>query len=79
MHSDLHMLEEFEVKQDEDQALAWFLRDYELDLVKCCIVLEEAHGHTITEPTNEGSCASISLIDEHCRELVHNSSPHISI
>ena len=32
VHSDFHVLEEFEVKQYEDQALAWFLRDYELPL-----------------------------------------------
>ena len=28
VHSDLHVIEEFEIKQDEEQALAWFLRDY---------------------------------------------------
>ena len=73
MHYDLHMLEEFEVKQDEEKALAWVLIDYELPLGKCCTVLEEAHDHTITEPTNGGSCASIRLMDECCKKLVYNS------
>ena len=79
MHSDLHVLEEFEVNQYEDQALAWFLRDYELPLGKCCTILEEEHDHTITEKTNGGSCGSIILMDDHCRDLAHNSSPHTSI
>ena len=48
VHSDLHVLEEFEVKLDEEKSLAWFLRDYELPIGKCCIVLEEAHDHTVT-------------------------------
>ena len=72
VHSDLHVLEELEVKQVEDQALVWFLRDYELPLGKCCTFLEEAHDHTLTKPTNGRSC-------EYCRDLVHNSSPHTSI
>ena len=54
VHSDLHVLEELEVKQDEEQAIAWFLRDYELPLGKCCTVFEEEHDHTVTEPTNGG-------------------------
>ena len=32
VHSDFHVLEKFEVNQYEDQALAWFLRDYESPL-----------------------------------------------
>ena len=79
VHSDFHVLEEFEVKQYEDQALAWFLRDYELPLGKCCTILEEAHDHTVTQKTNGGICGSIILIDEHYRDLAHNSSPHTSI
>ena len=79
VHSDLHVLEEFEVKQYEYQALAWFLKDYELPLGKCCTILEEAHDHTVTQKTNGGICGSIILIDEHCRDLAHNSSPHTSI
>ena len=79
VHSDFHVLEKFEVKQYEDQALAWFLRDYELPLGKCCTILEEAHDHTVTQKTNGGICGSIILIDEHCRDLAHNSSPHTSI
>ena len=75
---DLHVLEEFEVKQYEDQALALFLRDYELPLGKCCTILE-AYDHTVTEKTNGGSCGSIILMDENCRDLAHNSSPHTSI
>ena len=35
VHSDLHVLEKFEVKKYEYQALGWFLRDYELPLGKC--------------------------------------------
>ena len=49
VHFDLHVLEEFEVKQYEDQALAWFLRDYEFPLGKCCTILEEEHDHTVTQ------------------------------
>ena len=79
MHSDLHVLEDFEVKQYEDQELAWFLRDYEFPLGKCCAILEEEHDHTVTEKTNGGSCEYISLMDECFRDLVHNSSPHTSI
>ena len=71
----LHVLEEFEVKQYEDQALSWFLRDYELPLGKCCRILEEAHDHTVTQKTNEGICGYIILIDEHCRDFTHNSHP----
>ena len=41
--------------------------------------MEEAHDHTATQKTNGGICGSISLIDEHCRDLAHNSSPHTSI
>ena len=52
VHSNFHVLEEFEVKQDEDQALTWFLRDYELPLGKYYIISEEAHDHTVTDPTN---------------------------
>ena len=79
MHSDLLVLEEFEVKQYEDQALAWFLRDYEFPLEKCCTILEEEHDHTVTEKNYGGSCGYIILMDEHCRDLSHNSSPHTSI
>ena len=79
VHSRLHVLEEFEVKQYEDQALAWFLRDYDLPLGKCCTILEEAHYYTVTELTNEEICASISLMDECCKELVHTSSLPTSI
>ena len=79
MHSDLHVLKEFEVKQYEDQALAWFLRDYEFPLEKCCTILEEEHYHTVTEKTNGGSCGSIILMDENCSYLAHNSSPHSSV
>ena len=79
MHSDLHVLEKIEVKQDEEQALACFLRDYEFLLGKCCTILEEAHNLTVTKPTNEVSFTFIRLMDECCRELVHNSSPHTSI
>ena len=32
VHTDLHMLEEFEFKQDEDQAYAWSQRDYEFPM-----------------------------------------------
>ena len=39
VHSNFHVLE-FEVKQYEDQALAWFLRDYEFPIGKCCRILE---------------------------------------
>ena len=56
VHYDLHVLEEFEVKQYEDQALAWFIRDYELPLGKCCTILEEAHDHTVTDINNGGCC-----------------------
>ena len=73
------MLEEFEVEQYEEQALAWFLRDYEFALGKCSIVLEEAHDHTVAYPNNGGSRASIILMDDCCRDLVHNYSPHTSI
>ena len=52
MHTDLHMLEEFEVKQDEDQAPAWFQRDYEFPLGNCFVVLEEEHDLTFTKTTN---------------------------
>ena len=79
MHDDFHFLEEIEVKQDEEQELTWFLRGYELPIGMCYTILEETHDHTITEPTNGGSCASIILMDECCRELVHNSSSHTSI
>ena len=64
MHSDLHVLEDFEVKQYEVEALAWFLRYYEFPLGKCCTILEEAHDHTVTEKSNGGSCGSIILMDE---------------
>ena len=40
VHSDFHVLEKLEVNQYEDQALAWFLRDYELPLGKYCTILE---------------------------------------
>ena len=79
MHSYLHVLEKFEFKQYEDQALAWFLRDYELPLGKCCTILEEAHDHIVTQKTNGGICGYIILIDENCRDLAHNYSPHTSI
>ena len=79
VHSNFHVLEKFEVKQYEDQTLAWFLRDYSLHLGKCCTILEEAHDHIVTQKTNGGICGSIILIDEHCRYLAHNSSPHTSI
>ena len=79
VHSNLHVLEEFEVKQYEDQALVWFLRDYELPLGKCCTILEEAHDHNVTEKTNGGIFGYIILMDENCRDLAHNSSPHTSI
>ena len=79
VHSDLHVLEEFEVKQYEYQALPWFLRDYEFPLGKCCTLLEEEHNHTVTEKTNGGSFRSIILMDEHCRDLAKNSSLHTSI
>ena len=79
MHFYLHVLEEFDVKQDEDKALAWFLRDYDSPLGKCCIVLDEEHDHTVIEPTNGGSCGSIILMDKHCKDLAHNYSPHTSI
>ena len=49
LHSDLHVLENFKVEQYEDRALAWFLRDYELPLGKCCTILEEALDHTVTQ------------------------------
>ena len=35
-----------------------------------------SHYHS---ETNGGTCGSIILIDEHCRDLAHNSSPHTSI
>ena len=79
VHSDFHVLEEFEVKQYEDQALSWFLRDYELPLGKCCTILEETRDHTVTDPTNGGSYVSIIFMDDNCREMVRNSSPHTSI
>ena len=41
--------------------------------------MEKAHDHTVTYPTNGVSFSSISFMDEHCRELVHNSSPHTYI
>ena len=44
-----HVLEDFEVKKYEYQALAWFLRDYEFPLGKCCTILEEAHDQTVTQ------------------------------
>ena len=77
VHSNLHVLEEFEVKQDEYQELEWFLRDYELPLGKCCTVLEDEHDHTFTDPTNGGIFASIILMDEYCKMMDYNSSPHI--
>ena len=79
VNSDLHVLEEFEVKQYEDQELVWFLRYYELPLGKYCPILEESHDHSVTEKTNGGTCGSIILMDEHCKDLAHNSSPHTSI
>ena len=79
VHYDLDVLADFEVKQYEVQALVWFLRDYELPLGKCYTILEEAHDHTVTQKTNGGIFGSIILMDEHCMDLAHNSSPHTSI
>ena len=41
--------------------------------------MEEAHDHIVIEKTNGGSCGSIIFMDERCRDLAHNSSPHTSI
>ena len=50
-----------------------------MPLGKCCTILEEAHDHTVNQKINGGICGSIILIDEHFRDLAHNSSPHTSI
>ena len=76
VHSNFHVLDEFEVKQDEDQALEWFQIDYEFPLGNCFIVLEEEHDIFLIKSTNGGICESIILMEEYCKELVHISSPH---
>ena len=70
------MLEEVEVKQDEDQAPAWFQRDYEFFMGNCCTVLEEAHDLTFIKPTNGDYCITIILMDVYCKMFVYNYSPH---
>ena len=71
VHSDFLVLEEFEVKKNGDQAFVHCQRDYEFPLEYCHTVFKEEHDHTCTDPSNAGSCASISLMDEYCRELSH--------
>ena len=50
VHSYFHMIEEFEVKKDEDQAPIHFQTYYELPLRGCCTILEEVHDITSVEP-----------------------------
>ena len=77
----MHVLEEFERKQNEYQALALFQRDLEIPLGESCIILKEEHDQNFTKTTNEGSGASISWMVDYCKELVHNSTllfhPHL--
>ena len=68
----LHVLEEFEAKQDEDHVLVCFQRYYEILLGGCCTILEEVHDHTLVESIS-------SLMDEYCIELVYRYSSHTSI
>ena len=75
----LHVFQELDNEHNKDQALALFQRNLELPLGGNCIILKKAHDHTFTETTNEGISASIGLMYEYIRELVHNSSPHTSI
>ena len=58
------MFEELENKQNKDQALALFQRNLELPLGGNCITLKEEHDQNFTDPTNEGSGASITFMDE---------------
>ena len=68
----LHVLEEFEAKQDEDHAPVYLQRYCELLLGGFCTILEEVHDHTLVESIS-------SLMDEYCIELVCSYSPHTSI
>ena len=66
---DLHVLEDFEVKQDEDKAHVRCQRDYKLPIGVSCIVLEEGHDLTLVDPT-------LNLMDDYFQELVHYSSSY---
>ena len=69
------MLEEFEIKHNEDQALALFQRDLELSPGESCIILEEAQDGTFYEPIKDKD-SSMFLVDEYYRSfnLIHDFS-----
>ena len=69
-HSVLHVLEEFEVNEEECQASIHYQRGYELPLGGCCTILEEVPDLIVVDP-------SIRLMEGYCKRLVHFSSSHI--
>ena len=60
----LHVFEELENKQNKDEEIALFQINLELPLGGNCINLKDKHDQTFTDPTNEGSGASITFMDE---------------
>ena len=76
MHFDFHVLEEFERKQNGDQAPALFQRDLEMTLGESCIILEEAQYGTFFETIKGVRDSSTLLVDDYYQifNLVHDFS-----
>ena len=61
----MHVHEEFERKQNGDQALVLFQRDLEMPLGEICLILEEAQDGTTYEPINGVKDSPTFLVDEY--------------
>ena len=71
---DFNLIEEFERKQNGDQALALFQRDLEMSLDESCIILEEEPYGIYYEPIKGFKDSSTFLVDEYYQiiNLVHD-------
>ena len=79
MHSVLHVLEDYANNLDENQALDLSQRKLELFYRESLLSMEEWDELTLVGSSIDEEDASISLVDEYCRELIHTSSPQNSI
>ena len=73
---DFNVIEEFERKQNGDQALALFQRDLEMSLSESCIILEEEPDGIYYETIKGFKDSSTFLVDEYYQiiNLVHDFS-----
>ena len=73
---DFNVIEEFERKQNGDQALALFQRDLEMSLGESCIILEEAQDGLYYETIKGFKDSSKFLVDEYYQSFnsVHDFS-----